>query len=171
MITFEKLKSIISADKRVIILAVILLCILIILISNNDKEKQGENTLDTDEYISSVEARVENIVKTIDGAGECDVMIGLHSSGESIYVKENKKSSDSTADTNKSESEDCVITMSDSDGNEYALVRKELMPEISGVTVVCDGGDDKSVKNNVIIAVSTVLGIGSNKVCVIAKAN
>ena len=48
---------------------------------------------------------------------------------------------------------------------------KQIMPQIGGVTVVCDGGADASVKASVINAVCTVLNIGANKVCVIAKAN
>ena len=54
---------------------------------------------------------------------------------------------------------------------EMALVTKQIMPQIGGVTVVCDGGADASVKASVINAVCTVLNIGANKVCVIAKAN
>ena len=47
---------------------------------------------------------------------------------------------------------------------------KQIMPVISGVTVICEGGNKNAVKESIISAVSTLLGIGSNKVCVIAKA-
>lgn len=123
------------------------------------------------EYISSLEKRVENLVSQISGAGDCNVMISINSSVESVYVKENKNFYNNSSDTVKSEKEDSVLTMKDSNGNEYAVITKTIMPQLSGVTVVCDGGNNLSVKNNVISAVSTLLGIGSNKVCVIAKAN
>jgi stage III sporulation protein AG len=63
-----------------------------------------------------------------------------------------------------------LLVQRDRDGSEYALVTKELMPEICGVVVACKGADEVSVKNSVIQAVSTVLGVGTNKVCVITKS-
>lgn len=165
----DKLKLMVS-DKRIIIL-LLLVGVFLMLLHNVKPISLSKENFSDSEYIDNLERRVESIVSAIYGAGKCEVMINILSSCESVYVKENKKSYDSTVDANKSESEDSVITMSDSDGNEHALMRKELMPEIGGVTVVCDGGNIESVKNNVIVAVSTVLGIGSNRVCVIAKAN
>ena len=111
------------------------------------------------------------MVSSIKGAGESRVVINIISTTESVYVKENKKSYDSSSEKSKSETEDSVLTMTDSSGNEYALVTKQIMPQIGGVTVVCDGGEDATVKASVINAVCTVLNIGANKVCVIAKAN
>ena len=49
---------------------------------------------------------------------------------------------------------------------ENHLVRKIENPEITGVLIVCDGGDDIGVKEKVINAVSTVLNIPSNRVYV-----
>ncbi len=165
-----KIKNLILKDKRLAILIIAFLGLFLVLISNKNSTKQQVTTTGY-EYISELELRLENIVSSIEGAGECDVMINVISSSESVYVTENKKSVDNSDGVIKSESEDSVITMSDSSGNEYALMTKEIMPEICGVMVVCDGGKSSTVKNDVIVAVSTVLGIGSNNVCVIAKAN
>ena len=99
------------------------------------------------------------------------VMINYNTSVESVYVKENKKSYDNNQTENRGETEDNVLTMTDGNGNQSALITKKIMPKISGVTVVCDGGNNKTVQTDVINAVSVLLDIGSNKVCVIAKAN
>ena len=122
------------------------------------------------EYIIQLEYKIREIVSTIKGAGDCNVMINVSSTSESIYVKENKKSYDNDSEKTKGESEDTVLTMSDAQGNQYAIVRKKLMPTITGVIITCDGGNDNKVKSDVINAVCTVLGIGSNNVCVIAKS-
>ena len=158
-------------NKRILIIA-LAIGILLIFISDIsfDKTSKDRSTFDQNSYLSSLEKRVESIVSEISGAGECKVMINISSGCESVYVKENKKSYDNSEQNNKSESEDSVITMKDSDGNEFALVTKEIMPEISGVIVACKGANDIYVKNSVIQAVSTVLGVGTNKVCVIAKS-
>lgn len=156
-------------------IAVIAMIGLLLITANYIFKKPSQDTtesvFDETEYIESLERRVSNMVSDIKGAGSSSVVINIISTTESVYVKENKKSSDSSSDTNKTETEDSVLTMKDSSGNEYALVTKQILPQIGGVTVVCDGGDDPSVKAAVIYAVCTVLNIGANKVCVIAKAN
>lgn len=134
-------------------------------------KNETSETFDESKYIESLESRIVGIVSEIRGAGNASVMINIVSTTESVYVKENKKSYDSGTDNSKSETQDSIITMTDGSGNQYALVTKKIMPEIGGVTVVCEGGGDQNVKAAVINAVSTVLNIGANKVCVIAKAN
>ncbi len=135
------------------------------------KSNSDETVLVSDtDYISGLETRLEEIISKIDGAGESDVMVSINSTTESVYVKENKSSYDNDEGKSKGDSEDSVLTMKDSSGNEYALMTKQIMPSISGVTVVCEGGNSVYVKNSIISAVSTLLNIGTNNVCVIAKA-
>ena len=43
----------------------------------------------------------------------------------------------------------------------------ENAPEIAGVTVASEGAGSLQVRNDIIESVSTVLGIGTNKICVI----
>ena len=57
--------------------------------------------------------------------------------------------------------------MKDADGAQKALKVTEVQPIIKGVVVVCDGGDDPTVQQNVVSAVTTALDITSVRVCVI----
>ena len=159
-----------TENKLAVAAALAVAGILLLLVSFKTGGKPAETTPDINdrEYVAELEKRVGQMVSQISGVGKSNVMISLASSAESVYVKENKKILDSGKEQNKSESEDSVITMSDSSGNQYALVTKKLTPKVSGVTVVCDGGNNPSVQAAVIRAVSTVLDIGANKVCVIA---
>lgn len=162
----------IKSDKRILIIIIALVGLLLIINPfKSDSTKTVLADISNIDYAHELEDRIKNIVSSIDGAGDCTVMVNLISTSESVYVTENKKSYDSSDSASKSESEDSIIKMSDSDGNEYALIKKKIMPEISGVTVICEGGNNNTVKSSVIVAVSTVLNIGTNKVCVIAKAN
>ena len=138
--------------------------------TKSDKNSKNEKTINESEYINDLEKRVEAIVSSIDGAGKSEVMINIASTSETVYVKENKNSYDSSEEVNKGESENSVLTMTDSTGNQYAVVTKTIMPQISGVIVACDGGNIQSVKATITDAVCTVLGIGANNVCVIAKS-
>lgn len=160
-------------NKKYIILIMACIGILCIIFSYTYSERKDENVdnFSEYEYIKQLEARTAKLVSKINGAGECVVMINYDTSVESVYVTENKKSYDNNQNENRGETEDNVLTMTDSSGNQSALIKKKIMPKISGVTVVCDGGNSKYVQTNVINAVSVLLNIGSNKVCVIAKAN
>ncbi len=158
--------------KKYYIIVLFVIGFLCILFSGNVKEKKPEQqTFNDEEYIDALEEKISKVVSVIDGAGECVVVINHSSSIESVYVKDYKKTYDNDSDASKTQSEDSVITMKDRNGNEYALVTKQIMPAVSGVTVVCDGGGNMKVRNSIISAVSTLLGIGTNNVCVIAKAN
>lgn len=172
--TFKKAVDLLKNNKSIMIMLAALTGIILIITSSafqKPKESKTDETFSEKEYIENLEKRVSEMVSAIKGAGSSNVVINIVSTTESVYVKENKKSYDSSGDKNKSETEDSVLTMTDSSGNEYALVTKQIMPQIGGVTVVCEGGDNSTVKAAVINAVCTVLNIGANKVCVIAKAN
>lgn len=168
--TTGKLKQ----NKNLIIIAVAFIGVMLLLLGGTKQkacdEKKSEESFDEAQYIESLEKRVSDMVSEIKGAGSGRVIINIVSTTESVYVKENKSSYDSTDDKSKGETEDSVLTLTDGDGNEYALVTKQIMPQIGGVTVICEGGEDSYVKAMVTEAVCTVLNIGANKVCVIAKA-
>lgn len=168
-------KSIVSkilSDKKYLVIIFATIGIIIIAFSYimPKAEREVKETFSESEYVSDLENRVSKIVSKIEGAGECDVMININSTIESVYVKENKKSYDNDETKSRGETEDSVLTMTDENGNQSAVVTKQIMPQISGVTVVCDGGNSVYVQKSVIEAVSTLLDISSNKVCVIEKA-
>lgn len=169
----DVLKKLLS--NKYAVYAVCAVCgILLIILSGAFKSKPKSSTepaFNEKEYLNELESRMSDMLSSIKGAGRCHVMINIASTTESVYVKETKRSSSNANDNVKSETEDSVLKMKDGSGSEYALVKKQIMPKISGVSVVCDGGGSADVKANVISAVCTVLGISSNKVCVIAKAN
>ena len=141
--TVKKVTELIKSNKTIMLIILALIGILMITAggmfqkSDEDKEK---DVFDEKVYIEDLEKRIGEMVSSIKGAGESRVVINIISTTESVYVKENKKSYDSSSEKSKSETEDSVLTMTDSSGNEYALVTKQIMPQIGGVTVVCDGG-------------------------------
>lgn len=102
-------------------------------------------------FVYETEARLEEMLKGIDGAGECEVTITLASGGKKEYVREEGR----------------VLVITDKDGNQSAVVSKENAPEIAGVTVISSSRMNINIKNNIIDSVGTVLGIGTNKVCVV----
>ena len=105
----------------------------------------------SEQYVSEVEHQLEDMLENISGAGRCDVTISLLGGGRKEYVREEGK----------------VLVITDKDGNQSPVLSQENMPEIAGVTVACSGADSIAVRTDIIESVSTVLGIGTNKICVI----
>ena len=103
------------------------------------------------EFLQKTQEQICEMLKNIEGAGTCDVTITLSSGGKKEYVRE----------------EGNVLVITDKDGNQSAVVSQECTPKIAGVTVLSSGAKSITVRKNIIHAVSTALGIGSNKVCVV----
>ena len=61
------------------------------------------------------------------------------------------------------------IVILEQNGTSKALIETKIEPQIKGVVVVCEGGDSAVVKERIVEAVTTVLGIKSNQVCVVPK--
>ncbi len=115
-----------------------------------------EKVVDED-YLKVTEERLKEIIESVSGAGKTKVMITLKNDGEKVYMQTYK------SDNDKTENE--VVIVSGKNGNE-ALTLKELSPEIKGVVIVCEGGDDIRVRNDIIKVVGAALGVEINRICV-----
>lgn len=164
----EKLKS----EKKLFILVVLgLLGILLIFGSEFIKSPAKEDTqqpqTDTQsDYCDALEQKLQGVLSKTEGAGRVEVMITLQSSDEKIYAtdeKTNYKSSDSVTERTYDEQ----YVLSDGNNEDGGIVLKTNAPEIKGVIVVCDGGDNSAVANQITNAVCASLGIKSNCVSVL----
>ncbi|MEG2769744.1 MAG: stage III sporulation protein AG, partial [Oscillospiraceae bacterium] len=116
---------------------------------------------------------------TVEGTGNVKVMITIESGEQYIYAQAEKTNSDlstndasETKETNeKSTYQSDYIIVEDDSGGKKALTETTLQPEIKGVAVVCEGADNIAVQDNITQMVSTVLGISTNRVCVIKMIN
>jgi len=125
------------------------------------------------DHVRQLEERLEEILSLIDGAGQVRVMITA-SRGREIVVAQttNMDSSvteeeDSAGGTRSSETfreQGAYVLVRQPDGSEVPLILTELEPQIEGVAIVAEGGDDIVVRDALIRTTFTVLGIGAHKV-------
>lgn len=126
----------------------------------NDKENVSDVDADfrtADEYVECAERRLSEVLMSIEGVGKAKVLVNIASTEEYIYAEEFKQGSSST------ENEIVVI---DRGSAKEALIKKVKIPEISGIVIVCEGGDDPKVCEKVYKAVSTALKIPSSRIYV-----
>lgn len=100
---------------------------------------------------ADLEARLEQILSRIDGAGEVAVML-TEASGEEVCYQ--------------TDGEDTVL-VTGSDRSEQGLERIRRMPVYRGAIVVCAGADSAAVRLAVVEAVANVTGLGSDKITVL----
>nr|WP_319487965.1 stage III sporulation protein AG [uncultured Caproiciproducens sp.] len=147
---------------------------------NNDhtdtKAVSSQPVVTAEQYATELETRLTDIVTRIQGAGTAKVLVTLERSTQYVYATEEKRSNQTTEDKSdgsntKNEVNDNTetnyILVKDADGAQKALAVTEVQPIIKGVVVVCDGGDNPTVQQDVISAVTTALDITSVRVCVI----
>lgn len=128
--------------------------------------QQTEQTLSAGEYCDLLEKSVAKTVQSIVG-GEPTVMVTLKNGMEYVYANEEKSNTDENeTDNRKKDSVEKKIVVLDSNGNQVPLTVTEYMPEIKGLVIVCNGGNDNAVQSLIKETVSVALGVESQRVCV-----
>lgn len=131
----------------------------------NKKETSFSESGYSYEYCDYLENKVKEIVESINGAGKTSVMITLSETTEYVYAvneKEVNKNTDKNSDTNNQN--DYVII--DKDNNDAGLLLKTIEPKVRGVAVVCEGGDDVKVQEQIYSAVGAVLNVSSSRISI-----
>ena len=124
-------------------------------------------------YEQALERRLEEILSLVDGAGDVRVMVSFSAGRETVFAVDRNisysqnREEDSQGGTRYQSSQsaqDKTLIVAD-----RPLVLREVPPVIGGVMIIAEGGDDVVVRDALIRATSTVLGIDINKVQVARK--
>lgn len=167
----EKIKVLIS-DKKISAVLVAIVLVFIILLINNTEEKtkmpvNAETTtmvsvLSINDIQSEIEKQLEEMIKNVHGAGNVRVMVSLSSSGEYIYAENSKKENNGDKQLQDNE----IVIYESDNGSDEGLIVSVKSPEISGVAVVCDGGNSSVVRSEITNLVTSLFGIGADRVYV-----
>lgn len=114
--------------------------------SKHSQTKQKTN-LSTDDYVSSLEKKTEDMINRINGVTDAKVMITLKNSGEQVFALDG-------TDANQKH----VVV------DDGLVCINELVPEIEGVAVVCNGGDSAVIKQKITELLCSLLGIYSTHI-------
>ncbi len=169
---FYELSSKIKHDKKMVLLLILGFSVIFMICFSELSEKDNEIHTDdassdysSAQYCQYLEKKVAEIVQSIDGAGETKVMITLAETTEYIYatndreIRKNSQSSDDSTFEN-----DYVII--DSNNNDSGLLIKTIEPKVRGVAVVCEGGGNSSVQQQIYSAVSAVLNVSTSRISI-----
>ena len=130
-------------DYKKILILFLAVAIGILLMLFGGSNGKTEDIYDERVYVEELENKLENVLESIDGVGECSVAVTLENNGEAVYSSLSYSSSPMLIKTNQ--------------------------PKIRGVAVVVDGSDDVSVQNQVIATIKSLTDVSSSRISVSKK--
>lgn len=159
----EKLKSKPIKVKVLIIAGVIGMILILLSEISFPVKNSGEDVVSYDyaSYVKNLDKELTEIISSIDGVGQCKVMITLKNTAESVYAKNSEVSAD---ESSSSENDEYVIY--NGENGDGPILLQENFPEIEGVAIVCSGGDNIAVKEQIIKCVAALFNISSNRISV-----
>lgn len=116
-------------------------------------------------YAKELESKIETLCAHVDGVSEVRAVVSLE--GDFLYVY--ASDSDSTEREGEVERQEQYVTVG-SGSNAQPLLLTRRPPAIGGIGVVCRGGGDARVRQEITALLSAAFSVGSNKIYV-AEAN
>lgn len=178
----EKIKNyltLLQKPKALIIVGA--LGILLIILSSLFTKSGGKQTditgvdFSIEDYKESLEENIKDIVEEISGDKKAEVIVTLESTVEYSYADTLEESlsdkSDDKSSAEESQSKNEYIIIKNSDGSEKAVLIKAKLPEIRGVAIVCNDGDNELINLKVTNAVTAALNITSKRVYICGRKN
>ncbi len=131
-------------------------------------------TGDEEDYADYLSQKLTAYLNQMDGAGEVEAWVTLKS-GEQEVLYEEKSSqtsslseADSQGGTREETTEDVTRTVIfGADGNPYVV--QTTLPEVQGVLVLAEGGDDSAVRLDIVEAVQVLFELDAHKIKVVKK--
>ena len=154
----------VKSNKSIVVVAVLLILGLLLLTlpsASNYSKSESSNEERLKQYIDGLENKIGTLCSKINGVSNVSVTVYLESGFETVYAynEQNK------ATSNGINSEKKYVTIGS--GNDEAMVCiVEKMPSIAGVAIVCKGGGNPVIANQLITLISSAYNVPKNKISV-----
>lgn len=150
-------------------------------IESQDWQK-GTNTTsyDSNTYITEMENKLEGILRKVSGVGDVEVMITLKSSKEQIPLKDRPYTQEGLNEVdreggsrvnNSVQREESTVLITNEKGNEEPYIIQEIEPQVEGVCVIAEGGDNAKVIMDIIEVAEVLFDVPAHKVKVMKMRN
>lgn len=123
--------------------------------------EQAAKPIQTEETVD-LAAELEALLTQLEGAGEVRVLLTVAEGVSHTYQTDLQTSADGTTTERQEE----TVLVSDGAGGETPITRTTTYPTYQGAVVLCQGADSAAVRLNIIKAVSSLTGLGSDRITV-----
>lgn len=122
-----------------------------------------EQAQDYGQYARQLEADLCRVVTAVTGEKDPVVMVTLENSGRSVYAADERQQAGGDGEE---EREWTHVILEDRDGAQSPLTVTEQRPKVQGVVIVSRRAQDPAVREQLVNAAKTALGVSSARVCV-----
>lgn len=113
--------------------------------------------------LAGFEARLEEVLSRVEGAGDTRVVLTLRSDGLRVLAQDSRRDKDGSITTD-------VVTVGKGTGAQEVVEIQTYFPQFQGALVVCPGGENPQVRLHLTTALSALTGLGADKIS-ICKGN
>lgn len=187
----KSLKTLPTKSKMLLLLLVGLLLLVIAFPDGSSKQKSGQTQTedgnsdsgdfgaDAETYARQMEKKLEETLERVEGVGKVTVMITLKSDGEKMVEKDIRSSSQSVTEEDstggkretKEQSSDRTSVYDQTESGQSPYVREELMPEVEGILIAAQGGDDPVTAREITEAAQALFGVEAHKIKIMKREN
>lgn len=127
-------------------------------------------------YAVRLEHKLEEVLSMMEGAGKVKAMITFNSSEERVVEKDtpSKRAGSTEVDgaggsrnTTDMDQQQETVLLSDGAGKTYPFIKKTIRPEIEGVVVAAQGGENVKIVKNITEAIVALFGIDEHKIKIV----
>lgn len=176
---FRKEKNGQKKDWFSVFFPIMLICAVIILMMTNtnrnipdtaesESSEQEVRSRDRDAYATMLEEKLADAFSRMAGVGEVRVYVTLAGSGEETVLKdegrtaENVQEEGSGAIRSSERTEEEETTVTDTEGNPYVV--SATYPKVQGILIVAQGAESAVVREQLMQAASTLLGLSYQEI-------
>lgn len=118
-------------------------------------------------YAAQVEARLTQMLRQIEGAGEVEVMLTLAESSTTRYQTDIQCSNSTDESGSQRSEERKTVILSTGSAYDEAAVTAVLYPAFQGALVVCQGAQSATVRYQLVQAVAALTGLRTDRITVV----
>lgn len=130
----------------------------------DESEKSVQNdpsSMSAEEFAAMTEEKIVAICSEVAGVGEVRAVVTLGGGYRAVYASDSQNSGTSY----RSET-----VLKGSGSSEQAILVGYETPKITGIGIVCTGGDDPTIRQRIVSLVSAAFDISSHKIYVVGSA-
>ncbi len=137
----------------------------------NSSDSKTEDKIET--YTNDLEKRLKKFLSNVAGIGKVEVMVKVKGSKELVVLKDSPYTQESMNEVDREggnrvsssiQQDESTVMVGNGGGENLPYVIQELEPEVEGVAVIAEGGDNPEIILEIIDAVQVLFGVPAHKV-------
>jgi stage III sporulation protein AG len=136
----------------------------------------NETNTEKEAYQTALEKKLKDILQSMAGVGRVEVMITLKDMGEAVVEKDFTRSEEQTSETGPegverenqiTNTQEATVYDESNGSGSTPFVSREVNPQVEGVVVVAEGGQNSVIVKNISDAVLALFAVEPHKIKVV----